>query len=437
MTTQQFRLSADKKDAMLQPQLAAAALFAPLGTSMTRAVDVLQALPDLLPFERMGAGYLLNQFAADRFGMDANSSLLARDLMVSIQATQGESFDGNLAVLLADSWRALQEPAKERDEITQVIVRGPSFRSGPVRFYQDPFLQEPVRPHTVSEKGTVAGGYLATNENHFSAYYPQVAGLGGVVLGIGSLQNFDLALAAGASGLVFCDASPLVAMTLALLMPQLGGADNRYDFGQRVFSLIRRGQDPSPFLDPIPTAYQPAFMAHIDALRDSSDAEKSLSRLVKRLWNRPESFLGNDDSYRRAADLVEAGGVSIAYGNFFGPGMPAVVDAALSVYEDPVRVVHLTNAPEQMVVRKYPVEESSLMEILDRADPEGRLLLSTEFTSSLDVRRNKRAVNDQFSYHATTLGSASRTLRAFGGLRPFINRFRDQMGLVTSRLSPI
>jgi len=340
--------------------------------------------------------------------------------------------------MLETIWRTRIDPTQARDEITQVIVRGPSFRAGSSRFYQDPYLEDPVEPRTVSSRGTTAGGYLLTNETHFSSYFPEVAGLGGVVLGIGSLQNLDLALAAEASALIFCDYSPLVSMTLALLIPQLELSENRFDFGNRVFSLLRRDASPDPFLDPIPQTFRPAFAAHIDGLRASPDVPKSLSRFVKSHWNRPESFLGDNDLFARAAEMAAGGGISIAYGNFFGLGMPAVVDAALSVYSDPVRVVHLTNAPEQMVVRDIPVDESSLRDILahPQVDPEGRFLVSTEFTSRLDVRINKRAVNDQFSYHALNLGEASRILRAYGGLRPFINRFRNQMGLVTSRLSP-
>jgi len=52
---------------MIQPQFASAALFAPLGTSLTRAVDVLCAMPDLAPFERVGVAPLVTAFAEDRF----------------------------------------------------------------------------------------------------------------------------------------------------------------------------------------------------------------------------------------------------------------------------------------------------------------------------------------------------------------------------------
>jgi hypothetical protein len=369
---------------------------------------------------------MLQEFALGSFGPEATETQGIRDLYARLTATGGEIGDQEALKRVFFSWRSHEAESEDASEpVTRTYTMAPLFEAAGIRFYQAPDVAVPLSRGEVPEFGTVGGGYLLSNERNFRRYFEKVRNLGGVTIGLGSLQNLDLAVAAGSSGLILADLTPMVSMTLALLLPQLALNRTPFEFQAAGEAMVRRDAPAEPFLEHIPEDYRPAFEAHLTALRHSFPYPKMIRKLFMRSLTDPHSFMGNDAAYERAADLVARGGVSLVYGDFFGPDMPDLIELAMGVYEDPVRVIHVTNAPEQVVQRKYPVSADPFLRLLEASfvDPNGRLLLSTEFG-------NPSRGEDPFRYHAPPLRASAILLRAYGHLAPFVRRFEQSQGLV-------
>lgn len=307
----------------------------------------------------------------------------------------------------------------------------PLFTAGGVRFFETPSASPCVNSGERFDSENAVGGYLVSNERHFSSYFPEIRNIGGTVLGIGSLQNLSLAVAARANGLMIADISPKVLLTLSLLLPQIPASRGPDEFAGRAMALVDPEADEASFLDPVSDSFHPALSSHLEYLRANQFYRKTMRRLLGNLMSEPNSFLGDRSNFEAAADLIERGGVSLLYGNFFSDEMPDLIDAAMSAYPDPLRVVHTTNALEQMAQRRYPISYRGLLKILEgrRTDPNGRFLLSTEFSPIDEIRREKRRMGDAFTYHAVPIRAAETLLRTDGTVPSFLRRFESDPGL--------
>jgi hypothetical protein len=418
---------------MIFPTQAPIGTFVPLEGSLSRALDVLYGLPLLLPPEMLIAANMLHQFARSTFGPEAPETQGIQTLHQTLTEGAGDLRGFNLQPLF-EQWQAHEGPSEDPpDPITVVHPVAPLFNAGGVRFFQSPDAPTPLRRGEIPTDGTVGGGYLVSNERNFHRYFDRVRDVGGVTVGLGSLQNVDLAVAAGASGLVLADISPTVSMTLALLLPRLGDCRTPQDFRDAGESLIRPGYPTAEFLDPIPEDYRPAFERHLTALRTSRAHTRSLRRHFMSSLLNPHSFLGSQESFERAANLAVRGGISLIYGNFFGEYMPELLALALETHEDPIRVINTTNAPEQIVARNYPVSAGPLLSVLEGeiADPKGHFLTSTEFGHN---QRQLPAPGDElsrdpFRYNDIPIRAAAILLRTYGHLAPFVRRFERSQGI--------
>jgi hypothetical protein len=309
----------------------------------------------------------------------------------------------------------------------------PLFDAGGLRFFQSPDAPVPLKRGEVPSFGTLGGGYLVSNERNFHRYFDRVQGLGGVTVGLGSLQNLDLAAAAGASGLILADISPTVSMTLALLLSRLAHCRTPEDFRDAGEALIRKDAPREPFLEAISQDYRPAFESHLTALRDSPTYTRGLRRYFMSAMMNPYSFLGNAESFERAANMAVRGGISIIYGNFFGDSMPDLVELAMGAFQDPIRVIQTTNAPEILVTRHLRSSAGPLLNLLESrlTDPNGMFLTSTELGRNAGRLPGQAAprLEDPFRYHSVRMRAAAILLRTYGHLAPFVRRFEREEGV--------
>ncbi len=265
----------------------------------------------------------------------------------------------------------------------------PLFESGGVRFYQSPSLsQHPPRHSDFFHRG-LAGGHFDSNEIFFPTFCDIAAGSGGAVVGIGSLQNLSLACAAGASGLVFVDRHPLVAMTLMLLLPSLPEFSSPEEFRRFGLRLPDDRVDMTPYLTPIPVAYRTAFMRHIEDIRSIPLYHSQVEGPFLSHGPCKPDFLEDEDSFAHAAHLIRQGGISVFHGDFFDEQTPDFLSSALDGFSEGIRTLYLSNALSAYVSEDHVAPLAFLQDFLRSPDvnPDGHL-----FLTSLDIGR--------FFYHA-------------------------------------
>jgi len=408
----------------------ALACFSPV-MDMTRAMDVLNAVPLLQPDERLAASTLLDRFSAANFEEGSPEREAAKTLMSSLEPSRGADCDQMVLGNLQNLWTIAAPPGSGVFPLDRVRP-SPRFHIGPVAVYQSDYLTSRWLPNEYPAVLHGEGGYLRlqSNEKNFPLFYPSIANAGGVVFGVGTFQNLNLAVASAASGLIMADLSPMVAMSMALLISQIPKQASRYDFAETALKLFRKGEDAAPFLEDVSEDYRPLVSFMIDQMRGPMHFREMKRYFTKALQD-PSEALSRDTFYDYLAERIRAGGASVIHGNLFETDMPDLVASAMSVHADPLRMVYLSNAPEWIRREPDTTPLQSLSGLLrgPRTDPNGVLLTSTEFGRSEDARNQKARLADQFSYHALPLSDAATLLRAYGRVSRFVERLQAQPGL--------
>ncbi len=405
----------------------ALAYFAPV-TEMARALDVLNAIPVLPVEERLAAAVLLEHFSTEHLEEGSPERTAASVFAASLDLSRAD-YDHASWENLRRLWSDASPP------ISGVYPSGlfskkPHFRVGPVDVYQSDILTGLWRPNKRPDLLHGEGGYgrLLSNEPNFSLFYPSVAGLGGVVFGVGTFQNLNLVVASEASGLILADLSPMVAVSMALLLAQIP-KQSRHGFAETVLNLFRKEEPTEPFLEDVDCDYRPVVSFVIEQIRAQPHL-RDLRRYLKRALQDPSEALGKDTYYDFLANCIRAGAAAVIHGNLFAADMPDLVAAAMSVHNEPLRTIYLSNAPEWMRKEKAGAA-ASLSGLFDTAftDQRGVLLASTEYGRSEKARSGKAALGDQFSYHALPIATASLLLKAYGRVTRFVGRLQTERGL--------
>ncbi len=276
----------------------------------------------------------------------------------------------------------------------------PLFETAELSFFQSTGIEPLLRAHQGLGQYSY-GLHLASNEQCFQEFFPAIQNIGGVLLGVGSLQNLNHAAVAGVSGLILVDKAPNVALSLAMLLPLLPETSGPKEFAALARGLVDPMAQEDIYLHKIPEAFQPAFSDHLGFLRNGFGGAQ-FQRYVRASQRRPDTILNNQTYFDRIAGMIERQGVGIVYGSIFDPDMPDMVEQAMQRYEDSLRMVYLSNAVERTTTsnNRLSVHGSGLADLLQRpfTDPEGRVLMTTEFGAY--PRYPELRQQDGFTYHA-------------------------------------
>lgn len=309
-------------------------------------------------------------------------------------------------------------------------------RGAPVRFYQSASMRPRLQPGQGLPVKRDAPGSIRPNEDHFQVFYPLIRGMEGVILGIGSLQNMNLAAAAPqASGLIFIDFDSMPALTLPLLLSQIPEYETPGEFAAHAKKIVLNGEDPAPFLEKIPEEYRPAFSDQIESLRERAKPfpkrpdfkvfpGANLLKLLDAYLQDPNTFLGDKTAYRSCTRLVQDGGTAIIHGDLFGDETPPLVAQEMAHHHEPIRIIYTSNALEWAANDvAEPPSIDSFLNLLEGpfVDPDGLLLMTTAFPEdgvATDV------FTGAFAYYAVPIKTASRILRHFGNFEGFVDYFK-------------
>lgn len=316
-------------------------------------------------------------------------------------------------------------------------------RGAPVRFYQSPSMRPRLQPGQGLPIKRDAPGSIKPNEGHFQIFYPLVRDMGGIILGIGSLQNMNLAVAAPqASGLIFVDFDSMPALTLPLLLSQIPDYETPEEFAAHAKKIVLNGEDPAPFLEKIPEEYRPAFAHQIESLRERAKPfpkrpdfkvfpGANLLKLLNAYLQDPNTFLGDKTAYRSCTRLVQNGGTAIIHGDLFGDETPPLVAQEMAHHHEPIRIIYTSNALEWAANNVVPPLIGPFLNLLEGpfVDPAGLLLMTalTEGGVETDI------FTGAFAYYAVPIKTASRILRHFGNFEGFVDHFKTHPEL---RLAP-
>ena len=317
-------------------------------------------------------------------------------------------------------------------------AEGPLFttKGAPVRFYQSASMTPKLQPGQGLPIKRDAPGSINPNEDHFQIFYPLIRDMGGVILGIGSLQNMNLAVAAPqASGLIFIDFDSMPALTLPLLLSQIPEYETPEEFAFAAKKMVLNGEDPAPFLEKIPEEYRPAFSDQIESLRERAKPfpkrpdfkvfpGANLLKLFDSYRQDPNTFLGDPNAYRRCSQLLRNGSAAIIHGDLFGDETPPIVAQEMAHHHEPIRIIYTSNALEWAANDiAEPPSIDPFLNLLENpsVDPEGLLLMTTAFPKEgveTDI------FTGAFAYYAVPIGEAAELLRRHAGFEGFVDHFK-------------
>lgn len=309
--------------------------------------------------------------------------------------------------------RCLEEGSQRRFQIS------PLFQVGSVKFFQAPQVRYPLRPGQGLEGSVGYGNYLIPTERDHHLQLDPLAHVGGVHLGVGSLQNLAYAGWANSGGLVFVDDDPFVAWSLPLILSMIPICRHPRLFLHVANRLFRKGSFvDSLFLAKVPKDFRQAFREHITNIRSDEWRPHFFSRFLGELYEGPRSFLASRESYDHVAGLIRRGAVAVIYGDLFAPETPDLVYAAMETFPEPVlRTVYLSNLFD------YDQRESgSLLQLFAGpwTDPDGFVLSTSTCPEDLvsDFPPGIRGVRDwhhhQYRYYTLSMSHAVSILERHG-----------------------
>lgn len=210
--------------------------------------------------------------------------------------------------------------------------------------------------------------YLVSNERRLDLFRPELDDRGGVLLGVGTDQNYVMAAWSRTELLVIVDFDQQVVDLHAIHGALMIAAPTMEEF-QRLWSEAGAPDARAALRAAHPA--RPELLALYDSARDVVD--RRLRRLARRYVDLGvRSWLDTPEQYRFVADLHARGRVVALRGDFTRDGVLRRVAGVLSAHALPVRVLYLSNI-EQYFTYRRPFKDN--MRALPLGD--GSLVLRT------------------------------------------------------------
>ena len=210
--------------------------------------------------------------------------------------------------------------------------------------------------------------YLVSNERRLDLFRPELDDLGGVLLGVGTDQNYVMAAWSRTELLVIVDFDQQVVELHAIHGALMIAAPTMEEF-RRLWSEAGAPEARRALRAAHPE--RPELLELYDFARDTVD--RRLRRLARRYAELGvRSWLDTPEQYRFVADLHARGRVVAMRGDFTREGVLRRVAGVLSDHALPVKVLYLSNIEQYFTYRK-PFKANMLALPLD----EGSLVLRT------------------------------------------------------------
>ncbi len=209
---------------------------------------------------------------------------------------------------------------------------------------------DPAPAHTTNDLH-----YLVSNERRLDLFRPELDDLGGVLLGVGTDQNYVMAAWSRTELLVVVDFDQQVVDLHAIHGALMAAAPTVADF-RRLWTEPGAPEAHAALRAAHPA--RPELLALYDDARDVVDRRlRGLARRYAELGIR--SWLDTPEQYRFVADLHARGRVVALRGDFTQGGVLRRVAATLGAHALPVKVLYLSNI-EQYFAYRRPFKDNML-----------------------------------------------------------------------------
>lgn len=197
--------------------------------------------------------------------------------------------------------------------------------------------------------------YLVSNERRLDLFRPELDELGGVLLGVGTDQNYVMAAWSRTELLVIVDFDQQVVDLHAIHGALMSAAPTVEDF-RRLWSEDGAADARAALRSAHPE--RPALVELYDSARDV--VHRRLRKLAKRYVELGvHSWLDTPEQYRFVADLHARGRVVALRGDFTRDGVLRRVAAVLEARSLPLEVLYLSNIEQYFTYRK-PFKDNML-----------------------------------------------------------------------------
>lgn len=210
-------------------------------------------------------------------------------------------------------------------------------------------------PDPAPERTTNDLHYLVSNERRLDLFRPELDDLGGVMLGVGTDQNYVMAAWSRTELLVIVDFDQQVVDLHAIHGALLAAAPTVEDF-RRLWA--EDGADAAR------VAIRAAHFERPELVELYDSSRELVSRRLRKLARRyvelgVRSWLDTPAQYRYVADLHARGRVVALRGDFTRDGLLRRVAAVLHAHALPLRVLYLSNI-EQYFTYRRPFKDNML-----------------------------------------------------------------------------
>ena len=208
-----------------------------------------------------------------------------------------------------------------------------------------------LSPDPAPERTTNDTHYLVSNERRHDLFLPELEGLGGVMLGVGSDQAYVMAPWARTELVIIVDFDQKIVDLHPIHGALMGAAPTVEEF-RRLWSEDG-AEDARQILREVtedPTRRE-TLLALYDEARGSVD--KRLRKLARRYQELGvHSYLDTPEQYRYVADLHARGRVVALRGDFTREGVLRQVASALTTHGQPLRVLYLSNIEQYFTYKR-------------------------------------------------------------------------------------
>jgi hypothetical protein len=192
--------------------------------------------------------------------------------------------------------------------------------------------------------------YLVSNERRLDLFRPELDDLGGVLLGVGSDQNYLMAAWSRAELLVIVDFDQQVVDLHEIHGVLMGAAPTVEEF-RRLWSEDGASDAHTALRAALAPARREALLTLYDDAREIVD--RRLRKLARRYTELGiHSYLDTPTEYRFVAELHARGRVVAVRGDFTRDGVLRRVAAVLDAHKLPVKALYLSNIEQYFTYRK-------------------------------------------------------------------------------------
>jgi len=273
-------------------------------------------------------------------------------------------------------------------------------------------------------------GYPFPNEKHLDVVFDDIRDIGGTLVGLGGLQNLDLAAIMQAGAIVLVDFSPFTS-TYLLSFFEFIRTHNHEEF-KDALSATRTISGTQNLLRPDRIEAYGLHPKIVATARISSYYRFCAAQFLTHVTHHHSPFWQEPQAFAHIKNLLGHGKIQLILGDFFTDETRALTEAACAQHDAPVRAVYLSNAPEWICDDPQGDKARTLNTFLTHPtidQPKGRLLITTEKTTHRQENITKGDHKDSFSYHVEPIHKTQQALHEAKTLPNWTAHFQAKPGL--------